>query len=98
MIKKAHFILIFLLSINIITAQSEFTTPKKMTIYWDASFSMKDKDVSKEFELLNDYFNILQNVSVEFISFSNTVNSNKNFNVINGDWSSLKTSIQSMMV
>ena len=91
MIKKIHLTVLFLLMFRVIIAQSEYTTPQKITIYWDASWSMKDKDLAIEFELLTNYFNTLQDVEVELISFGNAVNSTKNFTIVNGDWTSLKS-------
>ncbi len=91
MIKRIHLTVLFLLMFRVIIAQSEYTTPQKITIYWDASWSMKDKDLAIEFELLTNYFNTLQDVEVELISFSNAVNSIKNFTIVNADWTSLKS-------
>lgn len=91
MIKRIHLTVLFLLMFKIVIAQSEYATPQKITIYWDTSWSMKDKDLAKEFKLLTSYFTTLQNVEVELISFSNAVNSTKSFTIVNADWSSLKS-------
>ena len=65
-------------------------SPKKITIYWDSSLSMKDKDLSKEIEFLDNYFSNVKDVVVEFISFSNTIGIDRSFQISNSDWSSLK--------
>ncbi|CAM1361179.1 putative outer membrane protein [Tenacibaculum sediminilitoris] len=69
--------------------------PKKISILWDVSFSMRNKNLNKEIELLNKYFNYIQNVEVEFISFNNTTNKDEKFVITNGTWDSLRKEIQS---
>ncbi|RLJ99502.1 uncharacterized protein DUF2135 [Tenacibaculum discolor] len=69
--------------------------PKKISILWDVSFSMRNKNLNKEIELLNKYFNYIQNVEVEFISFNNTKNKGEKFVITNGTWDNLRKEIQS---
>ncbi|MGG6231796.1 VIT domain-containing protein [Tenacibaculum sp. SDUM215027] len=69
--------------------------PKKISILWDVSFSMRNKNLNKEIELLNKYFNYIQNVEVEFISFNNTTNKDEKFVITNGTWDNLRKEIQS---
>lgn len=68
--------------------------PKKISVLWDVSFSMRNRNLNKEIELLSKYFNYLQNVEVEFISFNNMRNKEERFFVINGKWDSLKKEIK----
>ncbi|WP_420553727.1 VIT domain-containing protein [Tenacibaculum aiptasiae] len=70
--------------------------PKRLSILWDTSFSMRNKDLNKEVELLDMYFNYLQNIEVEFVSFSNAINKKEKFVITNGEWSNLKKEIQSI--
>ncbi|SEL05051.1 TonB-dependent outer membrane receptor, SusC/RagA subfamily, signature region [Aquimarina amphilecti] len=68
--------------------------PDSITILWDSSFSNNHRKVKKELELLDRYFSYLQNIKVRFISFSNSMHSDKEFRVIDGNWSILKEQIE----
>jgi tetratricopeptide (TPR) repeat protein len=63
---------------------------KKITIYWDTSLSMKEKDIDKEIAFLYHYFNNTPTIEVELIAFSNSIDSQKMFTVVNSDWTALK--------
>ena len=65
-------------------------TPKSISLYWDASLSMKDRDLAKEIELLDVYFKKLKNLEIDLVSFSNTVSIRERFSVRNGNWVLLK--------
>ena len=71
----------------IISAQS------KVTICWDASLSMRDRDIEKEFNFLENYFSKNTEVETSLIVFANTLLSQDNFKIINSDWSQLKMKI-----
>ena len=70
--------------------------PNNITIYWDASYSMEYRNLEKEFELLDNYFDYLENVNVDFITFSNTVSNPMQFNVKNGNWKELKRKMETV--
>ncbi|WP_405207936.1 VIT domain-containing protein [Aquimarina sp. LLG6339-5] len=70
--------------------------PNSITILWDSSFSNNHRKIKKELELLDLYFNYLQNVKVEFISFSNSMHNTKEFRIANGNWSILKEKIEGL--
>lgn len=70
--------------------------PKSIVIYWDTSLSMKDRDLEKEYELLETYFAYLNTVRVSFVSFSNTIVTKDVFNIKKGDWKDLKDRIQKL--
>lgn len=91
MYKKLYSIVFLFLVIPSIIAQTDYDTPQKITIYWDTSLSMESKDLAKEFELLSNYFSVLQNVEVELIVFSNSISNTKKFSIVNKDWSALKS-------
>ena len=67
---------------------------ENITLYWDASLSMKNRDLEKELNLLESYFSDVKNIDVTFIAFSNTVLKNKSFKVKNGHWEALKDVIK----
>ncbi|SDB66120.1 CarboxypepD_reg-like domain-containing protein [Flavobacteriaceae bacterium MAR_2010_188] len=49
--------------------------PKNITIYWDASLSMqnKDRDIKKELDLLEKYLKELKKVNVKIIKFTTVI-------------------------
>ncbi len=63
---------------------------KVITIYWDTSLSMKDRDLEKELAFLDAYVSHLSNVKIKLVKFSNTITLNKDYNIKNGDWDVLK--------
>ncbi|WP_299887944.1 VIT domain-containing protein [uncultured Lacinutrix sp.] len=71
--------------------------PERITIFWDASYSMQYRDLDSEIKLLDKYFNYLDTVTVNFISFSNTIEKSKTFVVKNGNWKALKKEIKTIV-
>ena len=93
MFKKLYFILSCILVVQLsVEAKPKYPTENlnKITIFWDTSLSMKDKDVTKELALLDAYFYKTPNVTVELIVFSNSIDLQKTFAIINSDWTILK--------
>ncbi len=68
--------------------------PKNITLLWDASLSLKNRNIEKEMALLAAYFDYLKDVNVCFVSFSNTIQSEQFFTIKNGDWKAIKQWIQ----
>lgn len=71
--------------------------PKKITILWDASFSMKTRKIEEELSVLEAYFVYLKDVDVQLVSFSNSIKLSKNFKVENGNWNNLKDAIRTCL-
>ncbi|WP_418604037.1 TonB-dependent receptor plug domain-containing protein [Hwangdonia sp.] len=65
----------------------------EISIYWDASLSMKSRDLEKELEFLDNYINHLKDVKVELVKFSNQILSTKNYIISKGNWSNLKQAL-----
>ncbi|WP_242204371.1 VIT domain-containing protein [Aestuariivivens insulae] len=70
--------------------------PKSINILWDASYSMRNRNLEEELKLLGNYINYLQNVDITFVSFSSAVHSNTSFNIKNGKWRALKEHIKAV--
>ena len=68
--------------------------PKKISLYWDVSLSMKNRDLEKEIDLLDNYFKSLNNASIAFTAFSNTIIEKKKYTVSNGNWDLLKEKLK----
>ncbi|MGB3607368.1 VIT domain-containing protein [Psychroserpens sp.] len=71
--------------------------PKHITIFWDSSYSMKFRDLETELEVLDKYFNYLDDVNVDFVTFSNNVSEIKAFSIKNGNWKALKKDIEAVV-
>lgn len=69
--------------------------PNSITILWDISYSVKNRNLDKELELLDMYFSYLKNVQVEFITFNNKITNRNKFLINKGNWDALKKEIQS---
>lgn len=65
-------------------------------IYWDSSYSMKNRDRELEFELLDRFFGSQELTEVEFVPFDHELGSSESFEVKGGDWSSLKVRIEAL--
>lgn len=78
--------LLFLLGLQLSYPQ----TQKEVTIFWDSSSSMMDREVEKEFYFLEAYFKNSPNAKITLVSFSNTIIAKELFDVADGDWSTLK--------
>lgn len=68
--------------------------PKHITLYWDTSYSMKNRNSKAELTLLKSFFNHVKNVSVSVISFSNSMISQKDFSVTNSNWKKIKQHLE----
>ena len=59
--------------------------PANVCLLWDASDSGKKRDLNKELTLLQEYFQKIQNLSLEIIQFSFWIHSSKTFTIQNGN-------------
>ncbi|NQY06314.1 MAG: TonB-dependent receptor plug domain-containing protein [Flavobacteriaceae bacterium] len=67
---------------------------KSVDLYWDVSYSMRDRDLTKELQLLDEYFSKTRNTKVNLIQFSNAVVKEDSFQISGGDWSQLKSALK----
>ncbi len=64
--------------------------PKKVTLLWDTSYSLKHRNLDKELSILDSYFEYLREVEVHFMAFSNSIHQKRVFQIENGNWEGLK--------
>ncbi|MBW1297396.1 carboxypeptidase-like regulatory domain-containing protein [Aquimarina litoralis] len=69
---------------------------KKLTIYWDASFSQKDKNIAKEFQFLEAFFKVYPNTTVNLVVVNSKALANENVEIKSADWSTLKQKINTI--
>lgn len=67
--------------------------PRNITILWDASLSLKNRNKEKELEILSNYFSYLADVTITLIKFNNELLSEQKFIIREGNWESLKKNL-----
>lgn len=68
--------------------------PKKITLLWDTSYSLRNRNLIKELSILNAYFDYLKDVEIQYVSFSNAVLRNTTFHIQDGNWNELKRTLE----
>ncbi len=86
--KNIIILLVFCLGIQNINAQ------KQIAIYWDASYSMKDRNLDRELQYLNNYFKKHQAANVTLVMFSNDIILKETYAIKAGNWTNLKQELQ----
>jgi len=85
--KKIVLLILISFSIQLLFAQ------KEVAIYWDASYSMKDRETNRELQFLDNYFKKYSEANVHLSMFSNDILAKSNYTIVNGDWSALKNEL-----
>ncbi|MFD2562228.1 TonB-dependent receptor plug domain-containing protein [Aquimarina rubra] len=75
---------------------NEFSSEEDIIIYWDASFSQKDKNFNKEFQFLDAYFNNQTNIKVSLIVFNTEIISEDIFTIRSSHWNDLKNKLENI--
>lgn len=70
--------------------------PALTTLLWDVSMSMEQRDVKRELELLDTYFKSIKNNTVNLVCFSNEIHSIKTFQIVNSNWTELRTTLEKL--
>lgn len=65
---------------------------KKVTLFWDKSYSQINKNLNRELQLLDAFIKRNNNLDITLITF-NTTRTLKNYQIKNGNWKSLKNDI-----
>jgi len=60
-------------------------SPKNITLYWDASSTMLEKNKNEYYKFLKAYFNEIKNVNIELVTFSANIISNSKYQITNGN-------------
>lgn len=85
----------FLANVNINPASRAKNIPQKIGLIWDNSLSARKANHEKEFDLLNEYFKAVQNISVKIAYLNNEFEEGKIYTIKNGNWDDLKTELKS---
>ncbi|QQY82915.1 carboxypeptidase-like regulatory domain-containing protein [Tamlana sp. s12] len=70
--------------------------PKKITLLWDNSYSLQYRDLEAEIKLLKSYLEYLQDIEVQFISFSNAIHQEKTIKITQGHSEELENIIRNL--
>ena len=68
--------------------------PIQVTLYWDVSYSMQERNLEGEFDVLDRFFKSKKQATVSYIAFSNTITAREQHTIKDGDWESLKSSLK----
>lgn len=86
--KNMILLLVFWFGFQNINAQ------KQIAIYWDVSYSMKDRKIDRELQYLNNYFKKYQVANVTLVMFSNDIILKETYAIKAGNWTNLKQELQ----
>lgn len=86
----------FLANVNINAISRAKNLPSKIGLIWDNSLSAKKANHEKEFELLDEYFKAVQNISVKVAYLNSDFEEGKVYQIKNGNWDNLKTELKSV--
>lgn len=86
----------FLANVNINAISIAKNLPSKIGLIWDNSLSAKKANHEKEFELLDEYFKAVQNISVKVAYLNNDFEEGKVYQIKNGNWDDLKAELKSV--
>ncbi|WP_353777770.1 TonB-dependent receptor plug domain-containing protein [Winogradskyella sp. 3972H.M.0a.05] len=84
---------LFILFFSLFFIYNSFSQ-KQTQILWDVSLSMKDRDIEKDLDFLNNYFKKYNDVEVALVLFNYRFIDKKIYKVTEGDWSSIKDYLQ----
>ena len=89
--KQIGIIIVVFLCIHIVVAQ------EKTVIFWDASWSMQQRNINKEIEYLNQYYIENPNTKTTLVVFNYSIKEEVNFKIENGNWDLLKEKLKSIV-
>ncbi len=69
---------------------------KNTTIIWDASLSMKDRDLQKDFSILEKIFVRVPDQEVQLVIF-NSVTEEKTYQIKDGNWQALRKDLEAVV-
>ena len=87
--------LLLLIAISLCHSLSSQEIIKKVTLLWDTSYSMIDRNLDNDLDYLNEYFLKNSNTKVSLVKFSNDIILKETYSVKNSNWLDLKKELQS---
>ena len=87
--------LLLLIGISLCHSLSSQEIIKKVTLLWDTSYSMIDRNLDNDLDYLNEYFLKNSNTKVSLVKFSNDIILKETYSIKNSNWLDLKKELQS---
>ena len=84
--------ILYLLILSVQLFWSQESPNKKITICWDTSLSMLERNLEKEFNIIDKLFQRHPNQIVQLLSFNVQVEEQE-FTIVRGDWDALKQTL-----
>lgn len=82
--------LYFLFALCCVYVFPQTSVPKYVLLAWDASFSMENRELERDFKFLDNYFKRNSDIRVNLVLFANGVVENLDYEVAGGKWESLR--------
>ncbi|WP_435577917.1 TonB-dependent receptor plug domain-containing protein [Gilvibacter sp.] len=87
-------VLLFTLTLLCLAYAPAQDTAGELTLLYDTSYDMQDKDFAAELQFLDSYFNQNPEIKVRYIAFSNTVIQEGNYTITGGNWTGLRRELE----
>lgn len=93
---KPHFKIAIIVFLHFILGQQLLAqeSKKDITLYWDASSSMSERNLEAEIAYLDAYFTKHSEVTLNFKAYSDILVSESIYTIQNGNWEKLKETLQ----
>jgi len=92
---KKYYVLIILFCFFIKTKTIQ--AQEKTTIFWDASYAMKNRNLKKELQFLEHYFKQHPTNNITLNVFSTHINLHKKYLIKNANWQALKQELTNVV-
>jgi len=79
------------------TSFANISKEKDILIYWDASLSQENKDVNKELEFLDVFFQTFPNSKVKLVVFNTVIKYKGDFSLEADNWSPIRSQLQKVI-
>ena len=89
---KKYIVILLVLFISLSANCQE--KPKKVTLLWDTSFSMADRNITNDLDYLNAYFLKNPTTTLALVKFSNEIILNQSYTIVESNWLDLKKELQ----
>lgn len=71
--------------------------PETISILWDASYSMRHKNIDDELKLLSNYLEYIGDVKVKLFVFNNRIQATKDYEITNGNSAALIAQLKNVI-
>ncbi|WP_299180454.1 lipopolysaccharide assembly protein LapB [uncultured Aquimarina sp.] len=95
--KNSSITLLFILLFFFNNLFASFSAPQSITIYWDSSLSLKNRDIEKELQFLDSFFKLYSNSEVKLITFNTSKVSEDLYTISSSNWDLLYKKINNII-